>query len=215
MICINGMCISIFNFITIVCIGGIIYYLYSKAQDNLNSSDNKLLVNKIDLNEEKLLSTPVDNKIDKFINYNNQNNQNNHQYNHQDNHQDNYNNIDHSKGIPININTRPVDNIEQLGILYKDEIENATKIPGNNSSSVVLPLFGRSKYRGSNKWIYYTSTDSHNSVRIPIYHKNKHCNKEIGCDELYDGDLVSIPSLNGTFKVNLYEKEGMQYIPYI
>ena len=94
MICINGMCISIFNFITIVCIGGIIYYLYSKAQDNLNSSDNKLLVNKIDLNEEKLLSTPVDNKIDKFINYNNQNNQNNHQYNHQDNHQDNYNNID-------------------------------------------------------------------------------------------------------------------------
>ena len=208
MICINGMCISIFNFIIIICIGSIIYYLYSKAQDNLNNSDNKILVNKVDLNEEKLLSTPINNNTTTNNNNNNNNNTNTNKNNHN-------NNFDYNKGIPININTRPIDTIEQLGILYKDEIENATKIPGNNSSSVILPLFGRSKYRGSNKWIYYTSTDSHNSVRIPIYHKNKHCNKEIGCDELYDGDLVSIPSLNGTFKVNLYEKEGMQYIPYI
>ena len=207
MICINGICISIFNFITIICIGGIIYYLYSKAQDNLHKSDNKLLINKVDLNEEKLLSTPIEN--------NNSNSNNNNNNNNLNNSNNNNSNIDYNKGMPININTRPIDNIEQLGILYKDDIENATKIPGNNSSSVILPLFGRSKYRGSNKWIYYTSTDSHNSVRIPIYHKNKHCNKEIGCDELYDGDLVSIPSLNGTFKVNLYEKEGIQYIPYI
>ena len=210
MICINGMCISIFNFIIIICIGGIIYYLYLKAQNNL--SDSTLLVNKIDYNEKKLLSTPVsnldtnvDNNVDNYINTNINNNVDN-----------NVNTVHFTPpGIPININTRPIDNIEQLGILYKDDITDSTKIPGNNSSSVVLPLFGRAKYKGSNKWIYFTSTDSHNSIRIPIYHKNKHCNKEIGCDELYDEDIVTIPSLNGTFKISLYEKENMRYIPYI
>ena len=124
------------------------------------------------------------------------------------------NNREKIKGLPINIHTREMDSLKQLGVLYKYDINDDNIKPGNNDKSVVLPLYGRSKYRGSTKWIYYTTTDSNNSIRIPIYHKNKQCDKEIGCNELYSDDIINIPALNGNFKVHINEPEELRYIPY-
>ena len=119
------------------------------------------------------------------------------------------------RGIPINIETRESGgDYQQLGILSKNSINNDDKTPGNNTDSVVLPLYGKPTYKGSNKWLYYTETDKHHPVKIPVMHKNKDCTDDYGCDELYDGEAVSIASYNGDFNVKIYKMNKPRYIPY-
>lgn len=120
------------------------------------------------------------------------------------------------RGIPINIPTRGyTGGIMQVGVLHKEEVTDDSKKIGQNTEPVILPLFGRPTYNGSNKWSYYTSTDKMNQVKLPISNKNKVCNSEYGCDELYDGDTVSVPAYNGDFKVSIYEFDKPRYIPYV
>ena len=119
-------------------------------------------------------------------------------------------------GIPINVPTRGyTGGIMQVGVLHKEDVSDESKKIGQTAEPVILPLFGRPTYNGSNKWSYYTSTDKMNQVKLPISNKNKVCNSEYGCDELYDGDNVSVPAYNGDFKVSIYEFDKPRYIPYV
>lgn len=119
-------------------------------------------------------------------------------------------------GIPINVPTRGHSGgVVQVGVLHKDEVTDRTKQLGQNTEPVILPLFGCPTYNGSNKWSYYTSTDKHNQVKLPISNKNRVCNSEYGCDELYEGDTVSVPAYNGDFKVSVYEFDKPRYIPFV
>lgn len=119
-------------------------------------------------------------------------------------------------GIPINIPSRgPFQAYQQVGILSKDEIADPSKIPGNNNESNVLPLFGRPTYFGSNRWNYYTTSDKFQSVKLPINIDNRKCTDDLGCDELRDGDMVTIPSYNGRFKVEIYDFDKPRYIPFV
>ena len=103
----------------------------------------------------------------------------------------------------------------QIGALYKQETSDEDSKIGQNTEPVIIPLFGNPTYNGSNKWMYYTSTDKFNQVKLPISNKNKQCNSEYGCDELYDGDIVQVPAYNGDFKVVKYEYDKPRYIPNI
>jgi hypothetical protein len=119
-------------------------------------------------------------------------------------------------GIPINIPSRgPFQAYQQVGILSKDEIANPDKIPGNNNDSNMLPLFGRPTYAGSNRWNYYTTSDKFQSVKLPINIDNRKCTDDLGCDELRDGDMVTIPSYNGRFRVEIYDFDKPRYIPFV
>jgi hypothetical protein len=119
-------------------------------------------------------------------------------------------------GVPINIPTRGyAGGSQQVGALYKQDASDETIKIGDNNEPVILPLFGMPTYNGSNKWMYYTSTDKFNQVKLPITNKNRQCNLDQGCDELYDGDIVTIPAYNGNFKVNKYEFDKPRYIPHI
>ena len=119
-------------------------------------------------------------------------------------------------GIPINIPTRGYSGgIVQVGTLHKEDVADETKSIGQSPNPVILPLFGCPTHQGSNKWTYYTSTDGHSQVKLPITNKNRVCNSEHGCDELYDGDNVSIPAYNSNFKVSIYEYDKPRYIPFI
>ena len=119
-------------------------------------------------------------------------------------------------GIPINVPTRGyTGGMVQVGVLHKEEVNDATKTIGQNSEPVILPLFGRPTHNGSNKWSYYTATDKYNQVKLPISNKNKVCNSEYGCEELYEGDTVSVPAYNGNFKVSIYEFDKPRYIPFV
>lgn len=69
-----------------------------------------------------------------------------------------------------------------------------------------FPLYGRTKYpRRSDKWEYYTMDETRNRIKIVI--------KTQGDNELYDGDTVVIPELNGQFIVKLYEYSNVRYNP--
>jgi hypothetical protein len=120
------------------------------------------------------------------------------------------------RGIPINEETRESGgDYQQVGILSKNTITDGEGTPGNNTDTVVLPLYGKPTYRGSNKWLYYTETDKLHPVKIPVTYKNKDCTDDQGCEEIYDGDSVVIPSYNGDFKVKIYKLNKPRYIPFV
>lgn len=119
-------------------------------------------------------------------------------------------------GIPINMPSRgPNMSYQQIGHLYKDEIENPEKQIGNNSETTILPLFARPTFNGSNRWNYYTSSDKFQSVKLPINIDGRKCTDDLGCNELMNGDTVSIPSYNGKFKVEIYDYDKPRYIPFV
>lgn len=110
-------------------------------------------------------------------------------------------------GIPINIPTRGRSGpYQQVGTLTR-------KTEGQDP--LLLPLYGKPTYPGSNQWLYYTSSDSYNSIKLPLLNQNKNCTKHYGCKEIYDGDEINVPSYDGTFKASIYELDAPRYIPYV
>jgi hypothetical protein len=133
----------------------------------------------------------------------------------QQNNSINKDNILNEPSREINIPTRgETPEIQQLGILSKIGIENDNQKPGDNDKSAVLPLLGAPTYRGSNRWIYWTATDKYNQIKIPLSNKGRSC-EDTGCEEIYDGEQISVPELNGIFNVKLYNNKKLKYIPYV
>ena len=117
-------------------------------------------------------------------------------------------------GVPINIETRGSGgDFQQVGILSKQTISEDSKTPGNNTDSSILPLYGKPIHRGASRWLYYTETDKFNPIKIPITVEGRDCTDDQGCNELYDGSTVTIPSYNGVFNVKIYKFNKPRYIP--
>lgn len=99
----------------------------------------------------------------------------------------------------------PAPAYHQVGILTKrGEDPDATKAP------TILPLYGRPAYRGAQQWYYYCSSDKFNVVKLPVVMVGgkKECSKEPGCQELQDGDVVTVPSYRSEFDVTRYNPGG-------
>jgi len=106
--------------------------------------------------------------------------------------------------VPVNIPTRGVaQNYQQVGVI--------------NDGDKILPIYGRPRWPGASKWNYYTSTDGFQSVKLPVFAKNRDCQDTNGCDELYDGDKVEIPQYGKgrDFDVSIYRLDQPYYIPHI
>ena len=109
--------------------------------------------------------------------------------------------------VPINISTNvgAVDTqYRQVGILTSA-----------NSKGKVLPLMGRPVFVNREKWQYYTISDQHNSVKLPISKAGKSCTNEYGCDRVYTGDTVFIDGLNDVYGVTIYDNDTIKYLPFI
>ena len=120
------------------------------------------------------------------------------------------------RGLPINIKTRgDGGDYQQVGILYKDDISNNEKAPGNNTDSNILPLFGKPTYNGSSQWNYYTASDKNHQIKIPLQLESSDCTDERGCKEIYNGDSIQIPAYNGNFTAKIYKLNSPRYIPYV
>ena len=111
-------------------------------------------------------------------------------------------------GVPINVPTRGYPTgYQQVGVLIEET---------SNGENKLLPLFGEQTYPGSRQWRYYSSSDGFQSVKLPVINKNKNCQDTYGCDEIYEGQQVSIVGYNGkSFKANIYKLDAPRYIPYI
>ena len=97
--------------------------------------------------------------------------------------------------VPINVSTNigAVDtNYRQVGIL--------TPL---NSKGKILSLMGRPLFVNRDKWQYYTISDQHNNVKLPVSRAGRSCTNEYGCDKLYNGDTIFVEGYNEAFKVTI------------
>jgi hypothetical protein len=114
-----------------------------------------------------------------------------------------------SGAVPINISTNigAVDtSYRQLGILA----------PSNGSSKdSVIPLMGRPLFTNRDKWQYYSTSNQHNNVKLPVSRSGRSCTNEYGCDKLYNGDTVYIEGSNEVYRVTMYDNDTIKYLPFV
>lgn len=112
------------------------------------------------------------------------------------------------RNVPVNIPTRGYSShYQQIGTIHEKSDDDNKKI---------LPLYGKPYYPGSRQWNYYTQTDSYSPIKLSVYHKNKNCQDERGCDEIYDNNEVSINEYGGKeFIATIYNLDKPRYIPYV
>ena len=102
--------------------------------------------------------------------------------------------------VPINIPTRSFpDSFASIGVVNIDD--------------KILPLYGRRI--NSDRWNYYTRTDTYNPVPIPIRFQNRDCMDDIGCNEIMSGDDIKVEVMNKHGKANIYKYDRPKYIGFI
>ena len=79
----------------------------------------------------------------------------------------------------------------------------------------MLPLFGRRVASRSDRFNYYTRTDTYNPVPLPVRFQKKDCQDPVGCQEIFDGDDVSLTPTGEIAKATLYRFDGPLYVPSI
>jgi len=114
-----------------------------------------------------------------------------------------------SGAVPINVSTNvgAVDtSYRQVGILT----------PLNSSSKdSILPLMGRPLFVNRDKWQYYTISNQHNNVKLPVSKAGRSCTNEYGCDKIYNGDTIYIEGANDAYKVTVYDNDVIKYLPFV
>jgi len=110
------------------------------------------------------------------------------------------------RGIPVNVQTRGVDNdYQQMGILTRSNY---------SGNEMILPLMGRKHMSGRDKWQYYTISGTGNlNTKLPISVNGRSCTSEYGCDDIYNGDTVYVEGYKDTFNATIYENNQFHYIP--
>jgi hypothetical protein len=111
--------------------------------------------------------------------------------------------------IPINVatNVGAVDTeYRQLGIL--------TPLNGTNKDNI-LPLMGRPLFVNRQKYQYYTISNQHNNVKLPVSVKGRSGTNEYGVDQVFNGDTVYIEGYNSAFKVTIYDTDTIKYLPFL
>jgi hypothetical protein len=109
--------------------------------------------------------------------------------------------------VPINVSTNAVDtSYRQIGIL--------TPLNGSSKDNI-LPLMGRPLFTRRSLWQYYTISNQHNNVKLPVSVKGRSGLNENGVDEIYSGDTVYVEGYNDAFKVTKYENDTIKYLPFI
>lgn len=108
-------------------------------------------------------------------------------------------------GVPINVSTQSCDDAKyrQVGIL--------TRYGGKDET--ILPLMGRPLFLRRDKWNFYTLNDKNNMIKLPVKVKGKSGTSEIGCDNVYTGDIVFVEGYNDAFKVTTYDNDVVRYLP--
>lgn len=111
--------------------------------------------------------------------------------------------VDPRGGVPINIRTQGLpEAYQQMGLL-------------KSGDGKLLPLYGRRVASRSDRFNYYTRTDTYNPIQLPINYKKKDCQDPVGCQELFDGDTVTMSPTGETATATLYRFDGPLYVPSI
>jgi hypothetical protein len=102
--------------------------------------------------------------------------------------------------VPINVSTRGLPQAyQQMGLI--------------KTGDQLLPLYGRQTAYRSDRYNYYTRTDTYNPIQVPIRFEKRDCMDSIGCNELLGGENVKIAGLGKEGHVEVYKFDGPTYIP--
>ena len=95
---------------------------------------------------------------------------------------------------------------EKPDVSQPDQNEEKTRLMNNMPEPVLLPLYGRKLDSNNQRWEYYCGSDKYNSMRLPVYYGNRDCQNDTGCNEIYDGDHVSVPDYTQkSFRARIYK----------
>jgi hypothetical protein len=91
---------------------------------------------------------------------------------------------------------------QQVGLLTSDE---ADKDP------LMLPLYGRRHRR--DRWQYYAAGDKPTHLwRLPLSVNKRDCTEDIGCNEIYNGDMIEVPVYKDRlFTAHMYRLNTQTY----
>ena len=84
--------------------------------------------------------------------------------------------------------------MQQMGILTSEGGE-------------TLPLYGKEVRGRRDRYHYYTTTGGENLYPIPVNHDGRDCIDDIGCQELYGNEPVSVTGKTGSFNVKMYRTD--------
>ena len=95
------------------------------------------------------------------------------------------------RGPPIK--TYTPGRMQQMGIL--------------TGSGETLPLYGKEVRGRRDRYHYYTTTGGENLYPISVSHNGRDCIEDIGCQELYGNETVSVTGKAGSFTVKMYRTD--------
>ncbi len=105
-------------------------------------------------------------------------------------------------GPPPPVYTRAPGTHRQIGVLVPKPGAAAGPLPPP------LPLIGRRTHARSARWNYHTRSDQQVPMALPVFDvRGADCTKLAGCDEVYAGDEVDVPSY-GRARVVMYAPES-------
>ena len=85
--------------------------------------------------------------------------------------------------------------VQQMGVLVGPDEE-------------TLPLFGKEVRGRRDRYHYYTVTPGEQIYSLPVTHDNRDCMDDIGCQELYGNESVSVLGQSGTFQAKMYRTDN-------
>lgn len=85
--------------------------------------------------------------------------------------------------------------VQQMGVLV-----------GENEET--LPLYGKEVMGRRDRYHFYTTTGGENLYPLPISYENRDCMDDIGCNELYGSENVSVTGKSGTYNVQMYRTDN-------
>lgn len=72
---------------------------------------------------------------------------------------------------------------------------------------MTLPLYGKEVRGRRDRYHYYTTTSGDNLYPIPVIVGDRDCVDDIGCQELYGNETVSVTGKTGSFEVKMYRTD--------
>lgn len=92
---------------------------------------------------------------------------------------------------------RHTSHYQQVGVLVSQD--------SNEEKPIILGLFGK-KVGSRDRWEYYVASDQYHMYKLPAQFKNRMCDEDLGCEEIYNDDEVTVPDYaNKVFRARIYK----------
>jgi hypothetical protein len=111
--------------------------------------------------------------------------------------------------VPINVPT----NVGAVNVGYRQY--GILKPVRGSTKDNILPLMGRPVNTSRQKYQYYTISNQHNNVKLPIIVRGRSGTTEYGVDELFSGERVLVEGDKTPYEVVIYDNDSVRYIPFL